>query len=72
MDGYRYTLFDSNPVTSGDCALPGHDYVALEAADAADAERQVRDVLTGMTGEIHFLIWDGGQVVAEGKQGEKR
>lgn len=78
MPIYRYTIFDSDPATSGDVAWPQATNVAVEADDDVAAEAAVQAILesacagcsrtdgyrVGQT--IHALVWDASGAIVAG------
>jgi len=75
---YTYTFFDGNPASSGPCSWPSHEDVELEADDAKEAVRFVRDTLEGecaaLAGSDDYpegtsvwaMVWDeAGMVVGQ-------
>lgn len=73
---YTYTIFDGDPMTSGDCAWPDHQDVEVEAADADAALAQALETAESeglACGEyasgdrLWVLVWDDdGMIVADG------
>lgn len=73
---FTYSIFDSDPNTSGDTEWPGHAHAQLRAADLAAAEERVEEIMSsasyseddgyevGQT--VYAIIWDeDGTIVAE-------
>jgi hypothetical protein len=70
MSTYTYTIYDSDPHTSGGTAWPSHEDIEIEAASDEEAINAVRDVMSveaaglnqadgyevGQT--LYALVWD--------------
>lgn len=73
MFEYTYTIFDSNPTTSGPSAWPTHNGVGIRARalDSAEdriirlARREARECGAYRQGDrLWYIIWDDGGVIA--------